>query len=257
MQRAPGSERFVTPEAVPVWLDVAGIGSRTVATILDSLILSIVLIGVALAIAQLPPDDGALIEVLATVAFLSVFWGYYMLFEGLWRGRTPGKAAQRIRVVRADGQPAGWVQITVRNLLRPIDLLPGYYILGGVFVLVTRRSQRLGDLAAGTIVVRDRRAPVPATLVHAPAAVEASRTLDASGLREREYGLIRSFLERRHAMSLDSRRTLAGQLAAMARDRVAGADRAPDDESLLEAVAAAYRSRFASESGLPPPPSGL
>src|SRR5919204_330000 len=176
MQRAPGSERFVTPEAVPLWLDVAGIGSRTVATILDSLILSIVLIGVALAIARLPPDDGALIEVLATVAFLSVFWGYYMLFEGLWQGRTPGKAAQRIRVVRADGQPAGWVQVTVRNLLRPIDLLPGYYILGGVFVLVTRRSQRLGDLAAGTIVVRDRRAPGPATPRHPPARGQASPT---------------------------------------------------------------------------------
>jgi hypothetical protein len=106
------------------------------------------------------------------------------------------------------------------------------------------------------MVVRDRAAPAPAVMVNTPAAVEAARTLDASALRDREYGLIRSFLERRHTLSSDSRRALASQLASMARERVAGAARAPDDESLLEAVAAAYRGRFSSADGLPPPPTG-
>jgi uncharacterized RDD family membrane protein YckC len=253
MQAAPGNERFVTPEAVPVSLDVAGIASRAIATIVDSLIIAVVLVGVVAAISQLP-SDGTLAGVLTTAAVLAVLWGYYLLFEGLWHGRTPGKAVQHIRVVRTDGQPVGWLQVVVRNLLRPIDLLPGYYILGGAFVVLTGRSQRLGDLAAGTLVVRDRRAPAPIVLTTTPAAAEAARTLDASGLREREYGLIRSFLERRQTLSTTSRRALAAQLSSVVRDRVPGAAGNVDDESVLEAAAVAYRGRFAPEPELPPPP---
>jgi uncharacterized RDD family membrane protein YckC len=245
---------LVTPEAVPVWLDVAGIASRAIATIIDSVIIAVVIIGVVRATSGVPSDT-TLAGVLTTAMVLTVLWGYYMLFEGLGHGRTPGKAAQHIRVVRADGQPVGWLQVVVRNLLRPIDLLPGSYVLGAVFVVLTRRSQRLGDLAAGTLVVRDRRAPAPVVLGTTPAAAEAARTLDASALREREYGLIRSFLERRQSLSTTSRRALAGELASMVRDRVRGAPASADDESVLEAAAAAYRGRFSSDRTLPPPPS--
>jgi uncharacterized RDD family membrane protein YckC len=256
VRAAPGSERLVTPEAVPVWLDVAGIASRAIATIIDSVIIVVVMAGVARATSGVN-SDATLAGVLTTAVVLSVLWGYYMLFEGLWRGRTPGKAAQHVRVVRTDGQPVGWLQVVVRNLLRPIDLLPGSYLLGAAFVVLTGRSQRLGDLAAGTLVVRDRRAPAPVVLGTTPAAAEAARTLDASALREREYGLIRSFLERRQTLSTTSRRALAGQLASMVRDRVPGTPSNADDESVLEATAAAYRGRFSSDRTLPPPPSRI
>jgi uncharacterized RDD family membrane protein YckC len=249
---------LVTPEAVPVWLDVAGIASRAIATVVDSVIIAVVIVGVVRATSAVPsaaPSDPTLAGVVTTAMVLSVVWGYYMLFEGLWHGRSPGKAAMHVRVVRTDGQPIGWLQVVVRNLLRPIDLLPGSYLLGAAFVVVTRRSQRLGDLAAGTLVVRDRRAPAPVVLNTTPAAAEAARSLDASALREREYGLIRSFLERRQTLSTSSRRALAGQLASLVRDRVPGAPANGDDESVLEAAAAAYRGRFASDRTLPPPPS--
>ena len=92
----------------------------------------------------------------AISAFL-IFFVYDVAFEVLAGGRTPGKRWNGLRVVRTGGQPVGFVSSTIRNLLRVVDLLPGFYLVGIVSILVTKRNQRVGDLAAGTIVARAPR----------------------------------------------------------------------------------------------------
>lgn len=251
MQPAQAPNRVVTPEAVPLELDVAGAGSRAIALIIDTLIQVAALIGVAIVVFA-GGVNGLAPVVVFFAFFFAVYWGYFTLFEGLWNGQTPGKRSQRLRVVRADGHPAGWPQYVIRNLVRVVDFLPVYYMLGVLVMLITKRSQRLGDLAAGTIVVREAktRAPAPLTLT-GPHPAAAAAGVDTMGLTEAEYSLIRSFLERRHSLSLEARSALAAQIASQLRPHV----RSPEaqglpDEHFLEAVARSYQGRFA------PPPGG-
>src|SRR5205814_5407395 len=97
-----------------------------------------------------------------------------------------GKRAQAVRVVQSDGQPVGWASVIVRNLVRIVDILPGFYAVGSISILLTKRSQRLGDLAAGTMVVREPKVRPPAPLRIGPEGGEAPKdgTLDATGLSE-------------------------------------------------------------------------
>jgi uncharacterized RDD family membrane protein YckC len=186
-----------------------------------------------------------------------VTWGYYPLFEGFWNGRTPGKRLQRIRVVRSDGQPVTLGPVLVRNLVRVVDFLPSSYGVGVVTMVVTARSQRLGDLAAGTIVIRERPLPPPAPLALGPD-VAADAALDTTALSEREYALVRSFLERRASLTPAARRHLATQLAEGLRPRVAAGTVPPGEEEVfLEGILRSYRRRFAdtpAHQGAPPPP---
>lgn len=246
-------EYVVTPEAVAIGLDVAGLGSRMIALLLDTLIqaAAALVLGFAAVFAGL--DQTAVQVVLGILLFVLV-WGYFPLWETLWAGRTPGKRAQHLRVVRTDGQPAGVAPILVRNLIRIVDFLPVNYAIGAVTMLVSRRSQRLGDLAAGTIVVRDRPAPQPAQLrLTSPAA-----SVDTAGLSQRDYVLVRDFLQRRGTLAPEARAALAAKIAGALRRRVPGAlpgGGVPGggfpggDEAFLESIAASFRSRFGRDPG--------
>ncbi len=94
--------------------------------------------------------------------FFVVQIGYGLLLEWLWNGRTLGKRAVGLRVVDAQGLRLTFAQVLIRNLLRAVDSLPAFYLLGGIVCVLNPRLQRLGDLAAGTIVVRTRRLKLPA-----------------------------------------------------------------------------------------------
>jgi uncharacterized RDD family membrane protein YckC len=241
----------ITPEAVRLRVDVAGLGSRMIALLLDAAIQLALLIPLLIGAAALGP--GGVAETIA-VALLSfaIIWLYYPLFEWLWSGRTPGKRAQRLRVVRTDGQPVGFAAVMVRNLVRIVDvfLLP---FLAVISMVVTSRAQRLGDLAAGTMVVRERPIPVvgPVELEGSGGGARPISSLDTSGLTEREYGLIRSFLARRQGLEPQARQRLAAQLVASIRGRVGDQhlDGALSDERFLSEVAASYRARFAKGEG--------
>ena len=255
MRSAQGTVRFVTPEAVPISADVAGLGSRMIAILIDSAIQGalFILLGIGLAGIGLKGNAAAAAG-LGGILFL--YLGYFFLFEGLWAGRTPGKRAQRIRVVRADGQPAGWTQVGIRTLLRLVDILPTAYAIGSLSILLTTRSQRLGDLAAATLVVRERSAPVPSPVSISPAVTTTGVFLDTTGVSEELYSAIRSFLERRVGLVAGARAQLAAQFAGLARRRVGGADGwRGGDEAFLEAVVASYRARFQPASpDMPAPP---
>ncbi len=151
-----------------------------------------------------------------------------------------------MRVVRTSGEPAGFAPVMVRNLLRIVEVYALPFI-AVISMFVTARGQRLGDLAAGTMVVRDRTLPLPATVATAPLDSGAS-ALDTSGMTEREYTVLRTFLARRTNLDPAARRQLAGRLAATLRRQLGDLPTHTDlaDETLIQNAVRSYRSRYAS-----------
>ena len=148
--------RVRTPEGVVFTFPLAGPVVRCIAWMIDSIAVSTatsIIGGVLVWFAWISID---LTIGLLTVLFFAVSTGYTMVFEYVWRGQTLGKRMMRLRVVDAGGMPLTPGQIVLRNLVRVIDELPLMYLVGGIAMMVSRHAQRLGDLAAGTIVIRHR-----------------------------------------------------------------------------------------------------
>lgn len=224
---------ITTPEGVQVDLALAGIGSRFLATMLDVLILATVAL-VGAVVAGVLFEGGILVLVLSVGGFLLLF-GYDVLFEVRAQGRTPGKRATGLRVVRDTGAPVTFLTSAIRNVLRPIDFLPAVYGIAMITIFVTRHNQRLGDLAAGTLVVRERTAaPAP----DPPVAGERAYGWDTSGVTAEDLAVVRAFLARRATLNPGARAGLASELADRLRTKVAGAPDEPP-EAFLEALVAA------------------
>jgi uncharacterized RDD family membrane protein YckC len=244
-QGRPGAT--VTPEAVQLRADVAGLGSRSIALMVDGLIQGVLAVPVLIGFLADGIADTAETVALGLILFV-ILWLYFPLFEWLWGGQTPGKRAQRIRVVRTSGQPAGFAPVMVRNLLRVVEVyaLPFIAVTSMFF---TARGQRVGDLAAGTMVIRDRLMPAP-QVVTMGEPDPRTPAFDASGLTEREYALLRTFLSRRSELDPAARQELAARLATMARGQLGELPSGSQlrDEELIEAVFRSYRARFASRS---------
>jgi uncharacterized RDD family membrane protein YckC len=251
--RADYAASTVTPEAVQLQADVAGVGSRTIALVVDTFLQGMILLPVLFV--SLGDGVGGTGEavVIGIIVFF-VLWFYFPAFELLWRGQTPGKRFQGIRVVRTDGQPVGLAPVLVRNLIRIIDviLLP---FLALISMVITRRSQRLGDLAAGTMVVHERALPAPSALPlqlgMTGSAYAPSPALDTSGMTERDYTVLRTFLARRTTLDWKARQQLAASLAARVRAQLHERPGATGltDEQLIEAATQSYRARFSDPSG--------
>ncbi|HEX9530695.1 MAG TPA: RDD family protein [Acidimicrobiales bacterium] len=208
---------IVTPEAVVLDFDTAGLGSRLVAEVIDLLIqfvAGILVVITTVLAAFVAPTAAAVVRYVAL--FLIVF-GYPAATETLWRGRTVGKAALGLRVVTVEGAPVRFRHAAIRSALALVDV----YLLSGLpgilSILLTARNQRLGDLAAGTIVLRQRSAvgmPV-ATVFSVPPPLEAYvASLDVAALTGPEYAAVRSFLLRAAQLAPADRAALAAQLAA-------------------------------------------
>lgn len=251
---------LLTPERVSVRYDIAGAGSRGGAVAIDLAIQvglqALVLLAVALAAAwgglSLEFGEGlslgmsVLLAVLA-VSLLLIWVGYYAFFEIVWSGQTPGKRAFGLRVIRENGYPVRAVDAVVRNLVRIVDFLPSAYALGLLVMLLNGRARRLGDFAAGTLVVREgahRAAPLAAA--GSPAALAAADAAHAvpsptpAVLSADEATLVRDYLLRRAQMRPAARAALAGRLAGtLAARHDLAATRAADgsDELFLERLA--------------------
>ena len=235
---------IATPEGIDLALDLAGLGSRFTAGLIDLAIKSVVV--AALLVAAIPL--GGLAATLVEVSVpLFVYAGYDILFEALGSGRTPGKRASGLRVLRADGAPEDVVASLVRNVLRLVDGLPLLYVPGVVSILVTRRNQRLGDLAAGTIVVRERRGgrradePVTAAPEGEPPPRELPVAHDLGGLGAEDVAAVRAFLDRRDRLDRNARADVAERLAEALRPKVAGPFDELSPERFLEALDEARR----------------
>jgi len=237
-----------TPEGVELELVLAGVGSRLVATLADALVKAGVLIALWLVAGAAGGDDsGGFVVLGVIVASFLVWFGYDVVFETLASGRTPGKRWAGLRVVRLGGEPVGFLASAVRNLLRLVDMQPGFlYAVGAGCVLFTARNQRLGDLAAGTLVVRERRAPLPVAPRPARpdfAVADRYAAWDVSSITPFELVTVRRFLERRWQLDPAARARIGWELAERLRPKVAGAPADLHPEQFLEALAEAKASR--------------
>lgn len=160
------SDHFLTidtPENVIFGYEVAGLGSRFLAAAVDSsliLLLEIGITGLVSVLNNLFNLDrlGDWLVAVYLLAAFALLWGYYIVFETLWNGQTPGKRWAKLRVIRIDGLPISLSEALVRNLVRLVDFLPLLYAAGVVAMFLNAQARRLGDLAAGTLVVYDQGA---------------------------------------------------------------------------------------------------
>jgi uncharacterized RDD family membrane protein YckC len=147
-----------TPESVTLEADIAGFGSRVMAAMIDYLIIFAVLtVFFCMASDSIrTADDLGLTTAITILILFAVFTFYHLAFELAWNGQTPGKRALKLRVVQASGMPVTVNGVLIRNLVRLFDMLPALYGIGLISMFVTTRTQRLGDLAARTIVIHER-----------------------------------------------------------------------------------------------------
>jgi uncharacterized RDD family membrane protein YckC len=208
-----------TPENVTFDYDVAGIGSRFLAALIDTaliLLAQLLLVGVIILmmvfIFQTDVFEGDLfswgLAIIGIMSFIFL-WGYYIFFEILWNGQTPGKRWVGLRVIRLDGTPIAASEAVIRNLVRIIDLLPSAYGIGVVTMFISSNSRRVGDLAAGTLVVHDRGVGEPGNispLSHAMVNTWVSKEDVPEGfpvekVSQDELQIIEEFLSRRRELS--------------------------------------------------------
>ena len=259
---AMAQSRVVTPEAVPLELETANIGSRCLAVTIDWLIqgstLFALIVGATALVGATNTNVGA--GLAAASFFLLTFivlWGYPTVMETLWRGRTIGKAALGLRVITVEGAPVRFRHAAIRATLGTVDFLLTSGAGAVISVLVTRRSQRLGDLVAGTVVLRERtglRVPV-AIEFPVPQGLEAyAQTLDVARVSADDYRAARAFLLRAGSLAPSIRYDLALQIAKPVAGRVQPAPPVGvPPEAFLLCVAAVYQHRQARQAQAPVP----
>ena len=256
---------IVTPEAVPLDFEDAGVGTRAAALLIDWSLQATAVFLLALAATFVFGLGGAAVGEVAAIivallgTFLIVF-GYPIGFEVAWRGRTPGKAALGLRVVTLEGAPVGFRHAAIRAALGLVDFAATSGFAAVLTVLLSRRSQRIGDHVAGTVVVRERVAdgPADALTFTVPHGWEAyADTIDVSGLGSGDYRTLRAFLQRVPSLPPARVAALGERLAAVVADRLAHT-RPPgiDAVTFLTCVAARVQQRGTPAASPPPPVSG-
>jgi uncharacterized RDD family membrane protein YckC len=237
----PDRHAIDTPELVAIEMPLAGIGSRFIALLIDTLLWLAGLLVVYLFFRVLGPAIWAFGRLSAQwAAAIRIFlfflfqWGYFTLFEAFWNGQTPGKKIARIRVIQRSGRPIGIIESMARNFIRFIDQIPVFYAVGIIAVFVTRQHQRLGDLAAGTLVVRERAQDSPLWGDSGPRTFTASSIIpqalppephmrvslppsDVAKLAPSDLEVLENFLSRRLDMPLDTRAVLAERISTALR----------------------------------------
>ena len=212
-----------TPELVIVSYDLAGVGSRVVAALIDVLVCALAIIAVVV-LAFMAMPDGLLVRsgpdalmgwtfAILIFAQFAVLWGYYVLCEALADGRTIGKRVLRLRVVRDGGLSVTFGASAVRNLMRIIDMQPGFtYGVGILTMILNKQGKRLGDIVGGTLVVREALLPPLAAAKPAPAGAAAAAIVHAE-LTEPEFALLARFVERRAELEPARRAQFVSQLS--------------------------------------------
>lgn len=224
-----------TPERVPLHFALASIGNRFLACALDhaiqlAMLVLIVLVGLISANATSASFERAIdsapkwVYAIMIVLMFLTFAGYFAFFEWIWSGQTPGKRWMKLRVIREDGRPITFWEASVRNLLRTLDMMPApFYSIGLICVFMNGRDQRVGDMVAGTVVVREREAEAPAfsQVFASPVSDPALRrsfkpvdfTANINSLTESEIQVVETFLRRRWDLSDVPRQWMAWRVA--------------------------------------------
>lgn len=242
-----------TPESIAFYYELAGLGSRFLAVAIDLVLQTLAFIVLALLASWAEPGTASLAKaiglssavvnaietaIVVIFAFL-LFFGYFIAFETWWNGQTPGKRAIGIRVVRDGGYPLNFMDAVIRNLIRVIEALLAY-VPSIISAVLSSQNKRLGDLAAGTIVVRDRafEVPDPAKWVAGDA---PDRPRDAiagiESLSEDEYALAERYVARSHMLEPRAAWEIARRIAGAVRPKLGSEAAALNDHDLLVRVA--------------------
>jgi uncharacterized RDD family membrane protein YckC len=267
-----------TPEQVSIRFPVAGLGSRFLAVLIDTLIqigayLLLILVFVLL-VSSAPKTGGGqlsrngekwLIAGLILIHF-AMYWGYFTLFEAFKNGQTPGKMIFKLRVIKDSGRQITLFEAMTRNLIRIVDMLPSAYLIGVIAMMCNRQQKRLGDLAAGTLVIHERSREEPmwggtgsrTITAFSPAPVLSTASPNSSSgialpadavarLSLDDLGVIDRFLSRVLDMDLDTRAKLAARLAGqMAAKMQMELPVDVNPERVLEAIAYQMRAQGAA-----------
>ena len=247
--------RSQTPESVELEFVLAGVGSRTQALVLDYLIWScglflLLVIWIFLWV-QLPLLQSVAIRqwffAVQMLLIFTVYVGYFVGFETLWRGQTPGKRYAKIRVIREDGRNVGLQQSILRALLRPID---DFFFLGLLLVLLTKQEKRLGDLVAGTIVIQEGQTSSSQQFTISASAQPLAERLVEIGqivaITPDEFATIRRYLDRYPTLTPSAKIQVSDRLAQRLLEIISLADRPPslDAHLTIEAIYLAYQQQF-------------
>lgn len=206
---------ILSPEKTILSYRLAGLGSRVIAHVIDLICVSMILIlggqAIYYLIGQQDPGlaQGLILFLIGTVPFL-----YFILLEGLWNGQTIGKVANGIRVRMVDGTPVTFLAAMGRNLLRPADMLPGPYLLGLLSIFTNPRSQRIGDLVAGTVVCYERRTmPLFSSAPHMVGVHPLEEKVgDLQGMTSEEYDALKRLCDRFPQLSPAIQNKLLGEV---------------------------------------------
>ncbi len=247
-----------TPESVELDFTLAGIGNRVYAAVIDLIVSGLILIGILLLGALgfyvisdflqsfgIPAEQISLwIFAIQFFLFFATYVGYFVFFETLWQGRTPGKRWAKIRVIQDNGKPIQLPQATLRSLLRPID---DTFLLGVFFIIFGKREKRIGDWVAGTLVIQEEesfaKADFSVSQQAQTLADHLEKEADLSQLLPDDFAKIREFLRRREKMLYRPRIELARKLAYQVKDMIR-LEEVPEGVSttvFLEAVYLAYQ----------------
>ena len=254
-----------TPEQVELQFAVAGIGSRFVAQLLDMLIICVTLVIEALlfvwAASNAPQTQSAALDTagkwfVAILIFLNFAFvvGYFALFEAYWHGQTPGKRVMKLRVIKDSGRQITFFEALARNVLRLIDFMPQIYLAGVITMLCNKQNKRLGDLAAGTLVVHESRdeqpllpqhhafLPVRETVEWKNPVVSGVFAADAvAKLKAADLVVIDTFFARALDLNMDVRATMALRIAQQMAVKMGVMLPEGNPERALEAIAVAMR----------------
>jgi uncharacterized RDD family membrane protein YckC len=237
-----------TPEQIPLEFSLAGVGSRFLALLIDTLIqfaaIVMVLVSVLLlfnGVLEIVRNSWQWALAILILVIFTLNYGYFAVFETIWNGQTPGKRTMSLRVIRDSGRPITAFDALTRNLLRIIDALPALYAIGIISMLSSRQSKRLGDFVAGTVVVHERPLEEGKPTWDTSEG-DARPTHDTTRLSAEEVQLIEAFLVRRATLDPAISERTARQIA----DRLAATLQIPAAETqdaarFLEALARAHR----------------
>jgi uncharacterized RDD family membrane protein YckC len=249
-----------TPESVELEFTLAGIGSRALALLIDYTIWSLTIAGFIFLwlffsiqltnyLERWKIDYAGIGNWLLAIPLLIcfvIYVGYFVFFETLWQGQTPGKRMTKIRVIRDDGRPVTLAQSTLRALLRPIDDILS---LGFFFIVFSKQEKRIGDWAAGTVVVQEERPVTNTNFLLAPEAQNLADQLlqlaDFSQLLPDDFAVVREYLQRRSLMSTTAKSDTSLRLARQVKD-VLALETLPFDmkpDLFLEGVYLAYQQQ--------------
>src|SRR6267143_2856507 len=244
MTVAAGRLEVETPDHVLLRYDLAGAGNRGFAAVVDFLLATVIAFTANLLLTWAGAYNQANLAIfggLTLIVTLVLIWAYFILLEWLWNGQTIGKRLYRLRVINEDGSPAQFTAVLIRNLMRLVDFLPALYGLGVLVIVLSPKSQRLGDLAAGTYVGRAPRPQVDWFSLRTVTPLGVGLTAETRRMPGEAQRLVREFVAREAQLAPNERARIAAVIAAKLRSYTIE-DQQLSDIDLIHAIARSLRA---------------